>query len=629
VNLNDLDIEAEYDPANPLAHLEKAAAAAETDRADLVVRAIQAMLESRPGAAIVARARAFVKRARLIDLKSFDALEREAAEAAGDDSSGRTEVASAATVLVQLAQDRYTFGISATGETFGVPKDGPKVVAMLRGGKTSLRALLAREYFTLTGRTAAQQALADALLVVEGIAQDADESTLYLRTAQHEGALWLDLGDHSGRAVKVTPGGWSVEEEPPVLFKRTSLTGLLPEPQRGGSITDLWAWLNVAEDDRPLVAAALIAALFSEQPHVVLAIFGEHGTGKTTALKVLVLILDPSPVPVRKPPRDADSWVTAAAGSWVVGLDNLSDIPPWLSDSLCRASTGDGDVRRKLYTDGDYAVFAFRRCIIFDGIDVGALAPDLADRTVPITLELIADDDRLDEETFWARWGQAHPKLLGAVLDLAAQVMARLPSVELARKPRMADYARILAAVDAELGTKALERYAQQAADLAAEGLSGDSFATRIQAVITDSFEGTAAELLASVKPEDPEWKAQKDWPGSARAVTGKLRRLAPAFRKTGWTVADLGRGGHAKQIRWRISPPARTEESGEDARARPQRPQRPQDEISAGNAGNGGHGSVTPRSARQEEIPPAGCPRHADTGFGPRRGCPACEALQ
>ncbi len=357
-----------------------------------------------------------------------------------------------------------------------------------------------------------------------------------------------------------------------------------------------------------------------------LAIFGEHGTGKTTAVKVLVLLLDPSPVPVRKPPRDADSWVTAAAGSWVVGLDNLSDIAPWLSDSLCRASTGDGDVRRKLYTDGDYAVFAFRRFIIFDGIDVGALAPDLADRTVPITLELIGDEDRLDEETFWARWTQAHPQLLGAVLDLAANVMARLPDVQLARKPRMADYARILAAVDAELGTQALARYAQQAADLAAEGLSGDSFATRIQAAITDSFEGTAAELLTTVMPADPEWKAPKDWPGSARAVTGKLRRLAPAFRKTGWAVDDLGRGGHAKQLRWRISPPVRTEELGEDARARPQRPHQA---PSAGDAGNGGHESGTSPSARQEEIPVAACPRHATTGFGPHPHCLNCQALQ
>jgi hypothetical protein len=125
------------------------------------------------------------------------------------------------------------------------------------------------------------------------------------------------------------------------------------------------------------------------------------------------------------------------------------------------------------------------------------------------------------------------------VLDLAAKVMARIPSVELPRKPWMADYARILAAVDAELGTSALERYAQQAADLAAEGLSGDSFASRIQAVIADGFEGSAAELLTAVKPCDPEWKAPKDWPSSARGVTGKLRRLAPAFRKTGWTVGQ------------------------------------------------------------------------------------------
>jgi hypothetical protein len=191
------------------------------------------------------------------------------------------------------------------------------------------------------------------------------------------------------------------------------------------------------------------------------------------------------------------------------------------------------------------------------------------------------------------------PELLGAVLDLAAKVMDRLPSVELERKPRMADYARILAAVDAELGTSALERYAQQAADLAAEGLSGDSFASQIQAVIVDGFEGTAAELLAKVKPGDPEWKAPKDWPASPRAVTGKLRRLAPAFRKTGWTVDDLGRGGHGKQIRWKISPPPQTEIAGDDARACPQRPH---DENEAGDAGNGGQDSGPSPADRQEE---------------------------
>ena len=130
-----------------------------------------------------------------------------------------------------------------------------------------------------------------------------------------------------------------------------------------------------------------------ERATSVLSLFGEQGTAKSTATKRLVQAVDPSPVPLRKPPRDAEAWVTAAQGSWVVGLDNLSVVPDWLSDSLCRAATGEGDVRRALYTDGGLAVFAFRRCIVLNGIDVGALRGDLADRIVHVNL------DRIDEET--------------------------------------------------------------------------------------------------------------------------------------------------------------------------------------------------------------------------------------
>ncbi len=602
-----------YDPDSPLGLLKSAASRGDEDeRTQATVWAVRSMAAAGARKSVLSTvARVFAKREGLMSMAAYDDLVADAlaefastADAAvpADDERGP----SVATQLVQIAQDLFTFGISDLGEPFALPKDGPKVVSMLRGSKTSLRALLAREYFSRSGRAATQQALADSLLVLEGVAQEADPEVLHLRAARHGRSLWLDLGDHTGRAVEVTAEGWKVREAPPVLFRRTSLTGALPEPEHGGEVARLWEWLNVSKVDRPLILAALVHALFSDEPHVVLAILGEHGTAKTTATKVLVGLLDPGPVPVRKPPRDAEAWVTAASGSWMVALDNLSVIPPWLSDAMCRASTGDGDVRRKLYTDADYAVFAFRRCLLFNSIDVGALAPDLADRAVPITLDIIPDEDRKSERAFWQEWPDAHPKLLGAVLDLASTVLAKPAHLE--KAPRMADFADVLAAVDAELGTDALARYSRQSAALAADSLSSDQFAMRIQEVIAAHFEGTSAELLERLTPADPEWKRPKDWPVKPRQVTSWLRRYAPALRKTGWRVEDLGSENHAKLLRWSISPPAQPEIAGDDTR---QSPHDPQD---AGIAGIGGHRA----GQSQADCPERLCSRCGEQPPGP-----------
>lgn len=458
---------------------------------------------------------------------------------------------SAATVLVGMAQELYEFGVSTLGETYAIPKSGSKCVAMLRGNKTSLRNQLARAYFTKHRRAAPQQALADALLVVEGIAQEQTERELFLRVANTDGQLWLDIGDTSGKAIKITKDRWTVEDSPPILFKRTALNGSLPNPERGGDLDELWNLVNITEADRPLIAAWLVAALFQNIPHPVLSLFGEQGTGKTTAHKIIVNTLDPGPVPTRQPPRDSDSWVTAASGSWVVGMDNLSTVPPWLSDSICRAVTGDGDVRRKLYTDGEYSVFAFRRCICLNGIDLGATRGDLAERMLPISLDRIPDNKRVAENEIWPKWDEHSATILGAVLDLAVLVLNAIPSVELTSMPRMADFAKILSAVDQVLGTKGLTHYQDKQKTLAADSLTGDPFTFAVMQM-QSAFEGTSSALLGKLTPE----KTIRAWPKSARAATTLLRRAAPAMIKLGWEVTDDG--GHNKQkiTEWKLTPP-------------------------------------------------------------------------
>ena len=480
------------------------------------------------------------------DIRTAKAIE----DAANAEQAVETERKSAATRLVEMAMNKYDFGVSTVGEAFALPKSGAKIVALLRGSKTALRGQLAREYFRATRKAAPQQALADALAVLDGMAQESEEAELFLRVAKHEGALWLDLGNQSGRAVKITPRGWSVCDGAPVLFKRTVLNGALPEPI-AGDLNDLWRLLNVSVDDRPLLAAWLVASLFPDIAHPVLGLFGEQGTAKTTAQKMLVNAIDPGPVPTRKPPRDPESWVTAAAGSWFVGLDNLSVIRPWLSDSICRAVTGDGDVRRKLYTDGEHAVFAFRRCVCLNGIDLGATRGDLEERLLPIHMEVISKSKRLEEEEIWPLWDRSHAGILGAILDLTAQVMRLRPSVVLASKPRMADFARILAAVDAVMGTSGLSHYIAKQKTAAIDSLSSDPFMLAISDM-RSNFTGTSAELLALLAQEKP----PKDWPANARALTQRLKRNAPALRKAGWTVTDDGAHNISNTLRWTLELP-------------------------------------------------------------------------
>ena len=469
----------------------------------------------------------------------------------------KAEKRSIASQLVDLARSDYELGVSDDGIPFGSRPDVPHVAMPLRGGKFGLRAELGRHYFEKCNAVPSSQALTDAINVLEGYAAQENPKRLHLRAGEANNTVYIHCADNRDRVIAIKDGKWDYVEYVPIVFRRTELTASMPEPVRGGDVRKLWNHVNIAVADRPLMLAHMVSAWIQpDRPHPILGLVAEHGSAKSSTTRCYVSLVDPSVAPLRMCPRDPDQWVTAAAGSYVVALDNVSTLADWFSDSLCRAATGEANIKRQLYTDTSLTVIKFHRVVIVNGIDLGGLNGDFADRLLPVDLKRISESERRDEADLEAGWNKDRPEIVGGLLDLAAQVHQMLRTITVDRMPRMADFAKVLACIDQINGTDGLIRYRERAAHLAADAVTSDSFIAWLITLQFSCDAQTGAEILAFVRPEEKDWKLPSGWPKQAREVTTRLTRHAPALRSLGWQIENDNAQNKANATRWTITPP-------------------------------------------------------------------------
>lgn len=456
-------------------------------------------------------------------------------------------------LVVRLAIDRYRFGRTKTGEVFAVSKSGPMIARTLRGSADALRGELARCFYETHRKVPSSASLADALKVLEGMASDAAPEETYIRVGPHEGGIVLDLGDSTGRAVVITAVGWTVVPQSPILFRRTELIGLMPEPTHKPGIDGIQALrslLNVSDESWPSVLAFIVAAFLPMIEHPVLMLGGEQSTGKSTAAEIIGGLIDPSPCPLTTPPRDVDSWAIVAAAGWVRTLDNVSRIPEWLSDALCRVVTGDALLRRTLFTDGGVSIVEFRRVVIITSIDVDVLRGDLGSRCLVVELEPIAK--RLPKSELSSQYEELRLAIVAALLDLVVGVLRLWNSIHIDDGPRLLDFAKVCIALDEILGIEAFDAYCAQVGHIAEDVVEGDSVALAIANLVErcpSGWTGTATQLLEAIKPPG---QVPKDWPTSGKMLSGRIKRATPALKAIGIEVDRFKDKGprRSRQIR-------------------------------------------------------------------------------
>jgi len=428
---------------------------------------------------------------------------------------------------------------------------------ILRCRAKDFKGWMAGRFWGRERKAANSDALNSALTVLEAKACfEGAERRLHNRVAVNEGAIWYDLADRDWRAVRITSEGWEIVADPPMLFRRYSHQRPQPDPARGGDLRDLLHFVNLRDPSQGLLLLVYVVCCFvPDVPHPIPVLHGPQGSAKTTFFCVLRRLIDPSAAAVLSFPRDAAELVQQLSHHWAPFYDNISALPDWVNDILCRAVTGEGFSKRELYSDDEDIIYQFRRCIGLNGVNVAAHKPDLLDRCILFPLEPIEPSMRMPEEAIWKEFDEARPRLLGAIFDTLSKAMALRVSVHLSELPRMADWALWGCAIAKALGHFAKEFMAAYEGNTETrneEALQASPVAAMVMELTEKQaeWEGTPSELLAELEALAAQHRVNTKssaWPKAAHSLTRRLNEVRHNLAAAGITVTVDRSGGRRK----------------------------------------------------------------------------------
>ena len=394
--------------------------------------------------------------------------------------------------------------------------------------------------------TAMEEIKATAML--EGLVEE-----VHLRVAGHDGKVYVDLCNEKWEAVEISTEGWKImpSDEVPVKFVRSNAMRELPHPRAGGSVEELRQMLTLPEENSEeswsLILAWVMQALTPcEGDYPILVLLGGHGTAKSTHTEMLRELVDPAVVEHERTYHEVRQVYIDVTTSRLLALDNVSQLPDWLSDILCRVSSGGGFKTRTLFTNRDQEIFKGKRPIIMNGISEVVKNSDILDRSLLVDLPPIPSNRRKYDKVLWAEFNEHRPGILGALFAAIAAGLAGEENVVLEdeHKSRLIDFDRWAVATEAALGiepgiyVKARKFSRESASETALEAEP----VWRPLYDLADDYDedapwvGTMKDLLGELNAmeTDDVLKRSKDWPKTPKKLSGILNRIKPDLVERG-----------------------------------------------------------------------------------------------
>jgi ABC-type dipeptide/oligopeptide/nickel transport system ATPase component len=396
-------------------------------------------------------------------------------------------------------------------------------------------------------------------------AKDGGKHQTFLRSGMHEGALYIDLGQPSGRAVRVHPDGVTIVDQVPIRFLyRGEGMGELPLPEPGGTIADFQRHYNLSPEDVVSLVAFQLVALVGAESYPIGHIDGRQGTGKSTLADMTVSLVDPPGQ--RKDGRSTfsgseEDLYIRVSNAHLPYFDNISVVDQKASDWICRLSTGGKFSTRVRYTDREEHSISLCRPVLATAIGSPTKRGDFVDRMIRVTALPVTH--YRTEKRVWRDFEADRPKLFGFLIHAAQIALRNLEQAEqdmddgAVEAARMSDFGAVIEAAAEVLGLQPGEfSYGQRRLQeqMQAEAAIGNPLVLALHEHLSRSpevreLEGTAGEILATVK--NPTY-TPPNWP-SATQLKRILMRDSAGIAALGLSVTFIKPQGNCHQYRYRI----------------------------------------------------------------------------
>ncbi len=148
-----------------------------------------------------------------------------------------------------------------------------------------------------------------------------------------------------------------------------------------------------AEEFKTLVRVWFLSTFFESimPTKVLLVAVGEKGSGKTSTLRRIGIILFGSKYNVTPLPSKPEDFDTLVTNNHMVILDNVDTGKSWLNDKLASVATGQNIGKRKLYTDNEEIKLPTKTYLALTSRTPQFTRDDVADRLIGIPFKRISE----------------------------------------------------------------------------------------------------------------------------------------------------------------------------------------------------------------------------------------------